>query len=379
MSTTNLNKDERIEKIINLILQYNVGDYSKRETVSDKGDELDAIIIGLNTLGEEAQDSGRQIKNYEKRVASIMEVLLKYTLFDFSQKAEVSEAGDELDAVAIGLNTLAEELVASHEAEHKQLENFKEANHFLDTILDNIPNVVFVKDVKELKYLRINKAGEKLMNLSNEALIGKTNFDLFPKAQAEELTAKDREALKNEGITDIPEELVETLTGFRWLHTKKMAIVENGKPVYLLGISEDITERKKTEQALKDSEKRLRLLIEGVKDYAIFMIDPNGNILNWNTGAETIKGYKAEEVIGKNISIFYPKEDVEKGKPRKNLEMAKLNGRFEDEDWRVKKDGTKFWADVIFTALYNEKNELTGYSKITRDVTEKKMAEEKVK
>jgi light-regulated signal transduction histidine kinase (bacteriophytochrome) len=112
--------DERIERIYSLILRYTTsGDYSARENVSEKGDELDAIIVGLNTLGEELQASGKAVKEFEKRINSIMEILLQYTLMDFSSKAEVSENGDELDAIAVGLNTLAEELQSSREEEIK--------------------------------------------------------------------------------------------------------------------------------------------------------------------------------------------------------------------------------------------------------------------
>src|ERR1700684_1105781 len=102
-----------------------------------------------------------------------------------------------------------------------------------------------------------------------------------------------------------------------------------------------------------------RMLVNNVKEYAIFMIGPTGIIKTWNDGAKNIKGYEADEIIGKHISVFYTKDDIEKGVVAKNLEMAKAQGSFEDEGWRVKKDGTVFWADVIFTAIYNEQHELT--------------------
>ncbi|MGZ4098889.1 MAG: PAS domain-containing sensor histidine kinase, partial [Bacteroidia bacterium] len=372
-------KDNRIENIHNLLVKFNIGDFSERLKVSEKGDEIDAIIIGLNSLADEAQFSGKLVKDYEKRVSAIMGILLKYTLFDFTEKAEISEAGDELDAISIGLNTLAEELVASREAEAEQLKKVEDAGKFLDNILENIPNLVFVRDAKELRYLRVNKAVEAFLGLKKEQLLGKSNYDIFPKTEADKYSNKDQEALLHIGVTDIPEELVNTKFGPRWLHTKKMPIVENGKVVYLLSISEDITQRKKNEAKLKENEERLRILIEGIRDYSIIMVDPQGYVLNWNSGAEKIKGYKAEEIMGKHISTFYTKEDVESGKPMLNLEMAKQLGRYEDASLRVRKDGTTFWADVIFTPLYNDKHELTGFSKITRDTTERKIAEDKVK
>jgi PAS domain S-box-containing protein len=122
-----------------------------------------------------------------------------------------------------------------------------------------------------------------------------------------------------------------------------------------------------------DRDKEFRILVSSVKEYAIFMIDPEGLIRTWNDGAKNIKGYEADEIIGKHISVFYTKDDIEKGAVAKNLEMAKAQGSFEDEGWRVKKDGTVFWADVIFTAIYNEHHELTGFTKVTRDISDQKI------
>lgn len=116
---------------------------------------------------------------------------------------------------------------------------------------------------------------------------------------------------------------------------------------------------------------QLLLLVEGVLDYAIFMLAPEGRIVTWNAGAERINGYKAADIIGKHFSIFYPEEDVRAGKPKRELEIAKQEGRFEDEGWRVRKDGSKFWANVIITAIRDESGELIGYGKVTRDFTER--------
>jgi light-regulated signal transduction histidine kinase (bacteriophytochrome) len=120
------NQDERIEKIYNLLVKFTTSDFTAREIVTDKGDELDAIILGLNTLGEEMQASGKALRKFEDRVNTLMETLLQYTLMDFSNKLEISEAGDELDAIAVGLNTLAEELQASKEAEKENLKKLEE-------------------------------------------------------------------------------------------------------------------------------------------------------------------------------------------------------------------------------------------------------------
>ncbi len=140
-------------------------------------------------------------------------------------------------------------------------------------------------------------------------------------------------------------------------------------------LAEEIQERQRKEAALCESEERFRLLVEGVKDYAIVMLDPDGLVVSWNSGAERIKGYQAEEIIGRSFACFYPAEKVQQGHPQKLLEIAKTKGQVEDEGWRVRKDGTRFWTDVVITALWKE-GRLWGFSKVTRDITERKKAQQ---
>lgn len=136
--------------------------------------------------------------------------------------------------------------------------------------------------------------------------------------------------------------------------------------------------QKEAEARAVASSERFQLLVESAKDYAIFMIDPQGYIVSWNKGAEAIKGYTADEVIGKHFSIFYTEEELAREEAQYNLEQALLHGRYETEGWRKRKDGSLFWGDVIFTALYDEKGKLRGFSKVTRDTTERKNAEEHI-
>jgi PAS domain S-box-containing protein len=127
---------------------------------------------------------------------------------------------------------------------------------------------------------------------------------------------------------------------------------------------------------LRETQTRFRLLVEAVKDYAIFMLDPSGRVVTWNAGAERIKGYAAREILGHHFSEFYDDEEVRSGKCERELEDAARDGRFEDEGWRIRKDGTKFWANVVITALRTETGELVGYAKVTRDLTERRRLEE---
>jgi len=130
---------------------------------------------------------------------------------------------------------------------------------------------------------------------------------------------------------------------------------------------------------LDASERRYQLLIEGVKDYAIFMLTPNGHVASWNLGAERIKGYRAEEIIGRHFSCFYPEEDIRNGKPEQQLRIAIAEGGVVDEGWRVRKDGSKFWATVVISALRDSAGHLQGFSKVSRDITERKRAEESLR
>jgi PAS domain S-box-containing protein len=134
-----------------------------------------------------------------------------------------------------------------------------------------------------------------------------------------------------------------------------------------------------TEEPLRESEERFRLLVEGIQDYAIFMLDPQGRVVSWNAGAERIKGYQAAEILGQHFSRFYPPERIASAWPEYELEVARKEGRFEDEGWRLRKDGSTFWANVIITALRDQTGELCGFAKITRDLTQRRRQEESLR
>lgn len=239
-------EDDRIERILNQILKFAQPDYATPEVVSEKGDEIDAIIAGLNILQEEWNAKKAEIKENEKRLNSILDTLLRFTILDLSKKAFISDKGDEIDATAAGINTLVDELT------------------------------------------------------------------------------------------------------------------------YHIKIA-------------KESEEKFRLLVTNIKDYAIFMVDPEGKIASWNKGAEHINGYTAEEIIGKHISVFYSSPEEAKKEAEPSLLLARENGRFENEGWRKRKDGSLFWAEISITAIFDESGNIMGYSKITHDITERKNAEIELK
>jgi PAS domain S-box-containing protein len=151
---------------------------------------------------------------------------------------------------------------------------------------------------------------------------------------------------------------------------------QSGTLVGYAKVTRDLSDRRAAEEALRLSEERFRLLVHSVQDYAIFMLDPDGKVATWNEGAERIRGYTADEIIGRHFSVFYSPEQVSAGFPQHELALAAKNGRFEDEGWRLRKNGSRFWANVVITALRNPDGELLGFAKITRDLTERRDAEQ---
>jgi PAS domain S-box-containing protein len=152
-----------------------------------------------------------------------------------------------------------------------------------------------------------------------------------------------------------------------------------GGHIGFVQVTRDITQRKATQDALLESERRFRILVQGVTDYAICMIDPSGIVTNWNTGAERIKGYTADEIVGQHISRFYCREDRAAGLPARGLAIAAREGRYEAEGWRVRKDGSRFWAVVVVDAIHDSVGNLIGFAKVTRDITERREAQDRLR
>ncbi|KAF1071074.1 MAG: Blue-light-activated protein [Pseudomonas citronellolis] len=163
-----------------------------------------------------------------------------------------------------------------------------------------------------------------------------------------------------------------------WAHAVIDAIRSpEGELLGFAKITRDLSERRAAEQALRESERRFRLLVNGVTDYALYMLDPEGRVSNWNAGAERISGYRPDEIIGQPFDCFFVPEERDAGAPLHSLEVARSEGRFESEGWRLRKDGTRFWANVVIDSVYDN-GELIGFAKITRDITDQRNAREEL-
>ena len=225
-----------------------------------------------------------------------------------------------------------------------------------------------------------NAGAARMKGYAPEEIIGK-HFSIFypPEAIARDWPAKELESAGRDGRFEDEGWRVRKDGTLFWANVVITALRdESGRLIGFGKVSRDLSERRRTEEQVRESEERFRLLIENTLDYAIFMLDPDGYIVSWNQGAERIKGYTSAEIVGRHFSTFYPSEAVASGWPAHELKEAARVGRFEDEGWRIRKDGTRFWANVIITALRNSDGSLRGFAKITRDISIRKAHEERI-
>ena len=245
-----------------------------------------------------------------------------------------------------------------------------DTSRLLESIVENVPNMIFLKRASDLRFEFFNCAGEALLGLDRAELLGRNDYDFFPKDQADFFTRKDREVLEQHDIIDIPEEIIETPRGTRVLHTQKITLYDlKGRPQYLLGISEDITERKKAEQTLRSQAK----IIDQIHD-SVVSTDLDGFVTSWNNGAERMFGYTSNEVLGKHISTVYPEEETPCLKD-KVIDSLKEMGAHEVEVRMQRKSGENFYTHLSLSMLYDEHASAIRMIGYTMDITERKRAE----
>src|SRR3984957_12707224 len=222
-----------------------------------------------------------------------------------------------------------------------------------------------------------NAGAERFKGYKAHEIIGQ-HFSRFypPEALASGLPEHELQVASANGVFEDEGWRVRKDGSLFWANVVITALRDaQGELVGFAKVTRDLTQRRCHEEELRRSEERFRLLIEGVADYAIFMLNPNGQVATWNMGAERIKGYTADEIIGQHFSIFYPQEAKDSGWPDHELRVAAEKGKFVDTGWRLRQDGTAFWANVTITALRDDAGQLLGFAKLTRDLTQAKRAE----
>ena len=255
-------------------------------------------------------------------------------------------------------------------------EDLRNAQERFRLLFDSNPLPTWVFDMETLAIVAVNATALKSYGYTRDEFLGFKITDIRPPEDVPPL------------LDSIRKENASSEDSGPWRHRKKSGEIIDvqirsyplkfeGKPARLV-VATDITEKKRADDALKQSEERFRMIIGNIKDYAVITLDRFGHVTSWNGAAERIEGYRAEEVIGQHVSIFYTSRDVAIGKPTIELETAIKSGRFEENGWRIRKDASQFWANVVVTPLLDQAGSVRGFVKITRDTTEKRIAEQQL-
>jgi len=227
--------------------------------------------------------------------------------------------------------------------------------------------------------LAANPAYLHLYGYDADAVVGHSFAIIFPPEQRAWAVEQYRRVFADPASVPVYESVIRRADGAERVVESHISFVHaNGQRVAMVSILRDITAPKRAEAALRASEERLRLVLESVQEYAIFTIDPQGRVTSWNTGARRITGYSADEILGHSVARFYPPEAVAAGTPARDMETALRVGRSEDESWRVRKGGARFWGNEIMTPLYTDDGTYLGFTRICRDLTTRKQAEDAV-
>lgn len=266
---------------------------------------------------------------------------------------------------------------------YKMERRLRRIERWFVTTLKNIGDAVLVTDL-QARVTFMNSEAERLTGWSSSEAAGRPLSEVYRTVNPE-----TREKLESLAPQALLEGIVAGSADRALLISRKggeTPVDESAAPVRdatgcVTGVVltfRDISGRQRAERALYESEERFRLLVEGVQDYAIFMLDPAGCVASWNAGAERLLGYRSDEILGANLARFYTAPEARRGRPEQNIELAKIQGRSEDEGWRVRKDGSRFQANVIITALRDDHSRLLGYAQVTRDITGLKQSEKEL-
>lgn len=392
-------------------LFYNLFGYTKEELIDHTSEEMNLVSqkenerllpIIMSYLQEERSVEGLKALPEEDRVNILL--TLKEKMFKNGFEVEYTRKNGEtffavvfFEVIHIGNKkyTLTTYLdVTERRKVEKQL---AEQKAFAESVIEYDPALILAYD-ENLSVIAWNKKAEQITGIKKSDVMGKHPFDVFPEYNNAQWASAFEAVLKEGQTIHYPQVAFKRTNGYGefWLMPLKNA---SQQIIGILSITSDITKATEITMALEQknmelekinrelletaatleiSEERYNRMITEVKDYAILFLSKEGIIENWNQGAEKIKCYKADEVIGRNFSLFYTEQDRQSQLPKKLLAEAEQNGTSVHEGWRVRKDGSKFWGSTVLTALHDNSNNIIGFSKVTRDLTEKKMANDKI-
>jgi PAS domain S-box-containing protein len=385
-NTVNLGRPRLLEDLDSL--RRLTADNSKQQEALDQVEALVRVRSAqfqqssrgnLSTPNSSVEEALDQITGILQGMKQVEQVLLAHRLASASiaswrMKAILGAGG----TLAIALIFVAGVVVQSEirKRSHTEIE-LRSAEERYHLLFDSNPIPAWVYDTQSLAILDINAEAVSHYGYSRDEFLNLKITDIRPPEDVPavlESAAKTPDAAQSSGPWKHRMKSGEIID----VEIKSYPVVFGGKAARLVAAL-DVTERNRSEEALRQSEERFRLLVSGVKDYAILMLDPEGRIASWSDGAERMKGYRAEEILGQDFSCFYTPEDLSNDKPVRELQIATKQGWFEDEGWRVRKDGSRFWANVVITALRDESGGLRGFGKVTRDMTERKAVEEEMR
>jgi PAS domain S-box-containing protein len=326
--------------------------------------------------------SGLSLSQTLKQVRQGLEHSAVYVIFDSLDEGGIASAihqGATSFCLRSNLQALIPQLQAFPAFYPIQEPDNVNLQQVLKGFLEESTDSIWVKN-KNGKYLLINPAGARFLSKSADNIIGKTDYELFPETTADKITRSDLGVMRT-GITQTIEDLLTTYDGRQrtFLAVKGVWRNEREEVAGVIGTVRDISDRKKTEETLRESEERFRLLVEGVKDHAIYLLDSVGLVSSWNIGAERLQGFPADEILGCHFSRFYRQDEEQDIRPEEALLLAIKNGCHIQECVQVRKDGSQYWASIIITPLYNAQTSLIGFSTVVRDMTEQRQAEEALK
>jgi PAS domain S-box-containing protein len=296
----------------------------------------------------------------------------------YEKRHTFTPAEIELAATIAKQLGFAIERLRADAAGKKAAEELRESEERFRLMSEHAPVMIWMSDAKG-GCLRLNRMLREFWNVEEDAL---ADFDWRTTMHPDdmpEIVKRMSEAIANRTSVSVEGRYRNAQGAYRILHTDaRPQLSLDGILLGMIGVNADITEQKEAEQLRREMNEadRYRILVEAITDYAVYLLDPTGNVASWNSGAKRIKGYDASEIIGQNFSVFYTPEDRAADVPKSALAIADKDGKFETEGWRVRKNGSRFWTHVVIDAIRNSSGELLGFAKITRDLTERKVAED---